>query len=86
MGSDHALMAFADDRIAFPVSDPGFIGDNSGAFINADAVGNVSSAVMFSVTFTPFFLATQILMKILSLMSVSVDMQVNVFVADLFLK
>lgn len=58
MGSNYALMAFADDRIAFPVADPGFMGNNSWAFINANAVGDASSAVLFTVTFTPFFLAT----------------------------
>jgi hypothetical protein len=51
-------MAFTADRIA---ADPGFIGDNGWTFINTNAVGNASSAVLFVVTFTPFFLATQVL-------------------------
>ena len=58
MGSDYALMTFTDDRIAFPVADPGFVGNNSWTFLNADAVRNTPTAVFFAVTFTPSFLAT----------------------------
>jgi hypothetical protein len=40
MRSDYALMAFADDRIFFPVANSALIGDNGWTFINANAVGN----------------------------------------------
>ena len=61
MGSDYALVAFTDYRIAFPVTDPGFTVNDSWTVINADTVGDAPSAVLFAVTFTPLFLITQVL-------------------------
>jgi hypothetical protein len=63
MSSDFTLMAF-------PVVDPRFIGNHSWTFINADAVGNASPAVLFAVTLTPLFLATQMVVKMASLTSI----------------
>ena len=64
---NNALMAFTDDRIAFPVSDTGFIVNDSWAFINADAVGDTSPAVLFTIAFATFFLTTQVFMEITTL-------------------
>ena len=72
MGSDYALMSFTDNRIAFPVVDSRFMGNNSWTFINADAVGNASPAILFAVSLTTFLLATQMFMEITSLMFVSI--------------
>ena len=74
-------MSFTDNRIAFPVADSRFMGNNSWTFINADAVGNASPAILFAVSLTTFLLATQMFMEITSLMFVSIDMEVNPFVA-----
>ena len=67
MGSNHALMTFTDDRIAFPVSDMGFIVNDNWAFINADTVGDTSPAVLFAIGFATFFLTTQVFMEITTL-------------------
>lgn len=79
---NNALMAFADDRIAFPVPNTGFIVNDCGPLVNADTVGNASPAILFSVTLAPFFLATQVFMEIASLIFVLVNIEVNTFVAD----
>jgi hypothetical protein len=36
MGSDYALMVFADDGIISPIGNHRFIGDNGWTFINAN--------------------------------------------------
>jgi hypothetical protein len=51
MSSDYTLMPFTYDRIAFPITDPRFSGNNSWTLLNADT----SSAVLFAITFTLFF-------------------------------
>ena len=79
---NNALMACTDDRIAFPVSDAGFIVNDSWVFINADAVGDTSPAVLFAIAFVTFFLATQVFMEIATLVLILVNMKVNPFVAD----
>ena len=61
MCSDYALVAFTDYRIAFPVTDPGFTVNDSWAVINATEVGNAAPAILFPITLTTFFLATQVL-------------------------
>jgi hypothetical protein len=61
MSSDYTLVAFTYNRIAFPVADSGFTVNDSWAFFNADTVDDTSSAVLFAITFTPLFLATQVL-------------------------
>ena len=73
MGSDYALMALADDRIAFPVANTGFIINNGWAFINADAVGDMPPAILFPISFAPFFLATQVFMEITALVFILVN-------------
>jgi hypothetical protein len=59
MSGDQTLVAFPNNRIAFPVSDSGFTVNDSWAFFNADTVGDAPSAVLFTITFTPLFLTTQ---------------------------
>ena len=61
MGRDYTLMTFADNCIAFPVTDAGFTVNDRWAFFNADTVGDVPSAILFAITFTPSFLTTQAL-------------------------
>jgi integrase len=48
MGSDYTLMTFADNCIAFPVTDAGFTVNDRWAFSNADTVGDSSSAILFA--------------------------------------
>ena len=61
MGSDYALVAFTDYRVAFPVTDPGFTVNDSWTVINAAEVGNAVLVILFPITLTTFFLATQVL-------------------------
>lgn len=71
---NNALMAFTDDRIAFPVANTGFIVNDCGSLVNADTAGNVSPAILFSVMLAPFFLATQVFMEITSLIFVLLNL------------
>ena len=75
-------MAFTDDRIAFPVSDTGFIVNDNWAFVNADTVGDTSPAILHAITLAAFFLATKMFVEITSLIFVLVNMEVNTFVAN----
>ena len=74
---DNALIALANDGIAFPVAD-----NDRRAFINAGAVGDASPAVLCAIAFTVFLPATQVGMEITALAFVLVDIEVNPFVAD----
>ena len=76
-------MPFTYNRIAFPVADSGLLDDNSRALLNAETVGDTSPVVLFSITFTLLFLATQVLVYISSFALIFVDIEVNPFAADL---
>ena len=76
-------MPFNYNRIAFPVADSGLLSDNSRALLNAETIGDTSPVVLFSITFTVLFLATQVLVYISSFTLIFVDIEVNPFVADL---
>ena len=76
-------MPFNYNRIAFPVADSGFLSDNSRAFFNAETIDDTSLVVLFAITFTTLFLATQVLVYISSFALIFVDIQVNLFAADL---
>jgi len=80
---DNALMALANDRIAFPAANTGFIINDCGpVLVNADTIGDSSPAILFSVTLAPFFLAKQVFMEIASLIFVLVVIEVNTFMTD----
>jgi hypothetical protein len=64
MSGDYTLMAFAYNRITFPVTDAGLTVNDSWAFFNADTVDDTSSAILFAITFTPLFLTAQVLVWI----------------------
>ena len=83
MSGDHTLVAFPNNRIAFPVADSGLLSDNSRALLNAKTVGYSSPVVLFAITFTALFLATQVLVYISSFALIFVDIEVNPFAADL---
>ena len=68
-------MALANDGVAFPVAHPGFVINDSRAFINANAVGNASSAILFAIALAPFFLATQVFMEIATSALVLINMK-----------
>jgi hypothetical protein len=71
------------NRIAFPVADSGILSDNSRALLKAETVGDTSPVVLFAITFTTLFLATQVLVCISSFALIFVDIEVNPFAADL---
>jgi len=77
------LGALNYNRIAFPVADSGLLSDNSRALLNAETVDDTSPAVLFAITFTTLFLATQVLVYISSFALIFVDIEVNPFAADL---
>ena len=83
MSSDYTLVTFNYNRIVFPVADSGLLGGNSRALLNAETVGDTSPVVLFSITFTLLFLATQVLVYISSFALIFVDIEVNPFAADL---
>jgi len=83
MSSDYTLVPVNYNRIAFPVADSRLLSDNSGALFNAENVGDTSPVVLFAITFTALFLATQVLVYISSFTLIFVDIQVNPFTADL---
>ncbi len=66
MSSDYTFVTFANNRIAFPVADAGFTVNDSWAFFNAGTVDDTSSTILFAITFTPLFLATQTFLSRLS--------------------
>ena len=76
-------MPFNYNRIAFPVADSGLLSDNSRALLNAETVDDTSPVVLFALTFTALFLATQVLVYISSFALIFVDIEVNPFAADL---
>ena len=51
--------------------------------LNAETVGDTSPVGLFAITFTPLFLATQVLVYISSFALIFVDMEVNPFATDL---
>lgn len=71
------------NHIVFPVVDSELLSNNSRALLNAETVGDASPAVLFALTFTPLFLATQVLESISSFAFIFVNIEVNPFVADL---
>ena len=83
MSNDFTLVPFNYNRIAFPVADSGLLSDNSRALLNAETVGDTSPVVLFAITFTTLFLATQVLVYISSFALIFVDIEVNPFAADL---
>jgi hypothetical protein len=83
MISELHLVLFNYNHIAFPVADSGLLSDNSRALLNAETVGDTSPVVLFSITFTALFLATQVLVYISSFALIFVDIEVNPFAADL---
>ena len=66
-------MPFNYNRIAFSVADSGLLRDNSRALLNAETVGDTSPVVLFAITFTALFLATQVLVYISSFALIFVD-------------
>ena len=76
-------MPFKYNRITFPVADSGLLRDNSRALLNTKTVDNTSPVVLFTITFTTLFLATQVLVYISSFALIFVDIEVNPFAADL---
>ena len=83
MNSDFTLVTLTYNRIAFLVTDSSLLSDNGRALLNTETVGDTSPAVLFAITFTPFFLATQVLVYISSGTLIFVDIEVNPFVAYL---
>ena len=76
-------MPFNYNRIAFLVGDSGLLSDNSRELLNAETIGYSSPVVLFAITFTTLFLATQVLVYISSFALIFVDIEVNPFAADL---
>ena len=76
-------MPFTYNRIVFPVADSGLLDDNSRALLNVETVGDTSPVVLFSITFTLLFMATQVLVYISSFALIFVDIEVNPFAANL---
>jgi hypothetical protein len=83
MSSDYTLVAFTYNRIAFPVADSRILSYNNRALLNAETVGHTSPVVLFAISFTTLFLATQVLVHISSFALIFVDIEVNPFVPDL---
>ena len=77
MSSDYTLVSFNYNHIAFPFADSGLLIDNSWALLNAETVGDTSPVVLFAITFTALFLATQVLVYISSFALIFVDIEVN---------
>jgi len=60
-GNDYTSVFFPCNCIAFPITDSGFLSNKSRTLLNADTVGDTFSVVLLTITLTPFFLATQVL-------------------------
>jgi hypothetical protein len=70
---DYTLVPFKYNRVAFSGTDSRLLSDNSTALLKAEAIGDTSSVVLFVITFTALFLATQVLVYISSFALIFVD-------------
>ena len=76
-------LPFNYNRVTFPVADSGLLIDNNRALLNVETVGGTSLVVLFAITFTTLFLATQVLVYISSFTLIFINIEVNPFAADL---
>lgn len=81
-GDDGLFVALANDRIEFPVPQTGTTLHDGWAFIDGNAVGKLSSAVIGSVALLASLLATQVPMQVAAMALVCQDVLVDPFVAD----
>jgi hypothetical protein len=83
MSSDYTLMPFTYNHIAVSVVDLGLLNNNSRALFNIETVGDKSPVILFAITFTNLFLATQVLVYTSSFAVIFVDIEVKPFATDL---
>src|SRR5205085_4059877 len=73
-------MVLANNRISFPVTEPFLRGDDGRALIDAIAIRQLATSVVFAVAFAPLFLAAEMLVEVAALALVGIDVLIDALV------